>query len=228
MSFSNTVVFNTYSGNGIDVTFNFTFNFLAGEDHVKVKVYEVQSGLASEITPTPSHTIDEGAQQVIFTAAPTGTQLVVLFRETETLQETEYNDYRFPFDTVERHFDRVVQMVQEHDKMLETAELKDYYNPNGNTPDTKYVIREHTNGDIDANDGELIYLTDPTNTVTVILPALPDPGDEVVIKEASGAIANKSVDPNGSVILGVSGNYDLQSIYESVRLVYSASGWLLI
>lgn len=227
MSFSNTVVFNSYAGNDSDDTFNVTFTFLTGESQIAVKVYDLTGSEAQEVIPTPTFVINEGTQQVVFTAPPTSDQLVVLHRLSDTLQEVVYNDYRFPFDTVERHFDRVALLVQEHDKMLETAGLKDFYNPNGNDS-TKYNLLAHTLGNFDAVTGNLVYLTDPTNTVTIFLPATPNEGDEVIVKEASGAIANKSVDANGETIVGFGATYALQSIYESVRFVYSTAGWLMV
>lgn len=232
MSFNNPVVSNQYSGNGVDVTFNITFDFLVGEDQIKVKVYNLYGTLYTEESPTPNFTIDEGTLQVTFDVAPAANQVVVIYREVAPAQEVEYLDYRFPYQTIERHFDRVFLLLQEHDKMLETGFLKDYYNPNGNDPNggsfSGYNIVGHQNGAFPSSTGDLIYLPHPSNAVTVQLPDTPDEGDEVVVKEASGVIANKTIDGNGNTIVGVGATYALQSEYETVRLVYSAAGWLII
>ena len=233
MSFSNTTVSNSYVGDGLDTTFPFTFFFLEGENQIGVKVYDITTTPETEVVPTPAFSIDEDTKIVTFTTAPTVDQRVVIYRLSATTQETEYNDYRFPFDTAERSFDRAMLLLQEHDKMLETSGLKEYFNPNGNDPvapstGSGLTLVAHTTGTLDAASGNLVYLTNPTNTVTINLPASPTEGDEVIVKEASGLIANKTVDANGSTIVGVGATYALQSIYESTRFIYSSAGWLIV
>lgn len=233
MSFSNTTVFNQYSGNGVDTSFNITFTFLQLENQIRVKVYDVVGTAFTEVVPTPTFAIDElGLQQVNFTVAPSGTQEVIIYREGNPTQQIVYDDYKFPFDTVEKHFDRTLLLLQEHDKMLESANLKDYYNPNGNDPtnagSSGYNIVNHLTGTHTAVDGDLVYLADPSNPVTVELPAGPAEGAEVVVKEASGAFANKTIDGNGNTIVGEGATYALQSSYEATRLIFSTAGWLIV
>jgi len=336
MSFSNIVVSNQYTGNGADLTFNITFTFLEGEDQIGVAVYETSGVDPVEVTPTPAFTIDEGAQQVIFTVAPISTEEVVIYRDSASVQEVEYNDYRFPHETIERHWDRVFLKVQELDKMMEIAGIKDYYSilpqvlsgylaadnnlsdvddaitslnnlgglaasnnltdvadtaasltnlgglaitsnlsdinnaatalanlsgldttnvvtqldaEAGIATDSKvwtaervkqaivalapspvmsYNVVSHTIGVLASVANDLVYLSHLTNSVTIQLPAAPTEGNEVVVKEASGAIANKTVDGNGNTIIGVGATYAIQSTYESLRFVYSSAGWLII
>ena len=167
MGFSTENVENVTTADGTTTTFPFTFAILEGEGTVTVDVYRrVADGSFSKLDPTPAHTIDEDAQRVTFTAAPDAGLEVVIHRVTADVNPTTYADYRFPFETVTRNFDRITMRVQEVSRVIEALGLNTRRHP------TASPLQNVT------TDGEGINLSD----------------DDVLSIELDGATLEKSTD----------------------------------
>ena len=117
MTLSTTTVKNSYSGNGSTTAFNYSFGI---NSTTELKVI-IRSSLGTETTKTITthYTVaDAGAAggTVTFTSGntPASGETVVLIRDTDLTQETDYvaND-PFPAETHEDALDKMQMQIQE-------------------------------------------------------------------------------------------------------------------
>jgi parallel beta-helix repeat protein len=106
----------SYNGNGVTTVFSFPYRFLVNGDLVVVEVSA--AGVETTKTLTTDYTItgagDDAGGSVTMLAAPAvGTRLVI-YRDTEVVQETDYvSGDPFPAETHERALDRLTMIAQE-------------------------------------------------------------------------------------------------------------------
>ena len=125
MTLSTTTVKNSYSGNGSTSAFNYTFG-INSTTELKV-IIRSSTGTETTKTITTHYTIaDAGAAggTVTFTSGniPTSDDTVVLIRDTDLTQETDYvaND-PFPAETHESALDKLQMQVQEVQEELDRS-----------------------------------------------------------------------------------------------------------
>jgi hypothetical protein len=106
----------SYNGNSATTVFSFPYRFLVNGDLVVVEVSA--AGVEVVKTITTDYTItgagDDAGGSVTMLAAPaTGTRLVI-YRDTEVVQETDYTSGdAFPAESHERALDRLTMILQE-------------------------------------------------------------------------------------------------------------------
>ena len=106
----------SYNGNGATTVFSFPYRFLANGDLVVVEV--AADGTETVKTITTHYTItgagdDAGGSVTMLVAPASGTRLVI-YRDTEVVQETDYiSGDPFPAETHERALDRLTMIAQE-------------------------------------------------------------------------------------------------------------------
>ena len=116
MTITTTTIKNSYSGNGSNTVFAYTYKILA-EGDIEVIVRSA-NGTETVKTLTTDYTVSgvgsAGGGNVTFVTAPLSTETVVLRRETEQTQSVDLveND-PFTAETVEGAFDRAIVIAQE-------------------------------------------------------------------------------------------------------------------
>ena len=106
----------SYNGNGVTTVFSFPYRFLANGDLVVVEVSA--AGVETTKTLTTDYTLtgagdDAGGSVTMLVAPASGTRLVI-YRDTEVVQETDYiSGDPFPAETHERALDRLTMIAQE-------------------------------------------------------------------------------------------------------------------
>ena len=106
----------SYNGNGVTTVFSFPYRFLANGDIVVVSVsaagVETTKTLATDYTLTGAGD-DAGGSVTMLVAPASGTRLVI-YRDTEVVQETDYiTGDAFPAESHERALDRLTMILQE-------------------------------------------------------------------------------------------------------------------
>ena len=116
MTISTTTSRISYNGNGVTTVFAFPYRFLANGDLVVVEV--AADGTETVKTITTHYTItgagdDAGGSVTMLVAPASGTRLVI-YRDTEVVQETDYiSGDSFPAESHERALDRLTMILQE-------------------------------------------------------------------------------------------------------------------
>ena len=106
----------SYNGNGVTTVFAFPYRFLANGDLVVLSVSA--AGVETVKTITTHYTItgagdDAGGSVTMLVAPASGTRLVI-YRDTEVVQETDYiSGDSFPAESHERALDRLTMILQE-------------------------------------------------------------------------------------------------------------------
>jgi hypothetical protein len=106
----------SYNGNSATTVFSFPYRFLVNGDLVVVEVSA--AGVEVVKTITTDYTItgagdDAGGSVTMLVAPATGTRLVI-YRDTEVVQETDYTSGdAFPAESHERALDRLTMILQE-------------------------------------------------------------------------------------------------------------------
>ena len=106
----------SYNGNGVTTVFAFPYRFLANGDLVVLAVSA--AGVETVKTLTTDYTLtgagdDAGGSVTMLVAPASGTRLVI-YRDTEVVQETDYiSGDPFPAETHERALDRLTMIAQE-------------------------------------------------------------------------------------------------------------------
>ena len=106
----------SYNGNGVTTVFSFPYRFLANGDIVVVSVSS--TGVETVKTLTTDYTLtgagdDAGGSVTMLVAPASGTRLVI-YRDTEVVQETDYTSGdAFPAESHERALDRLTMILQE-------------------------------------------------------------------------------------------------------------------
>ena len=135
MTVSQTVYKNTYTGDGADVTFNFSFEIL-DESHILVQVINSTGTLqtktididytVSGIGNTDSAT-DYTSGTITFSTAPLSTDTVIIKRNVPLDQETDYIEHdTFPADTHEEALDKLTLITQQMQEQLDRCFKLDY------------------------------------------------------------------------------------------------------
>ena len=116
MTISTTTSRISYNGNGVTTVFSFPYRFLANGDLVVVSVSS--TGVETVKTLTTDYTLtgagdDAGGSVTMLVAPASGTRLVI-YRDTEVVQETDYTSGdAFPAESHERALDRLTMILQE-------------------------------------------------------------------------------------------------------------------
>ena len=106
----------SYNGNGVTTVFSFPYRFLANGDLVVVSVSS--TGVETTKVLTTDYTLtgagdDAGGSVTMLVAPASGTRLVI-YRDTEVVQETDYTSGdAFPAVSHERALDRLTMILQE-------------------------------------------------------------------------------------------------------------------
>jgi len=110
-----------YNTNGAQTEFDITFEFTS-EDHIHVWIRNKTTGISSELS-NPTDFSVSGAEIITVDTWPAGYELIIK-RVLVLKQNTDYirND-PLPSDKVEWDFDKVVEMVQQHEEMFSRAAL---------------------------------------------------------------------------------------------------------
>jgi len=116
MTISTTTSRISYNGNGVTTVFAFPYRFLADGDLVVVGVSS--SGVETTRTLTTDYTVtgagDDGGGSVTMIVAPDSGTMLVVYRSTDIVQETDYvSGDPFPAETHERALDRLTMIAQE-------------------------------------------------------------------------------------------------------------------
>jgi len=161
MSVSDTDVKQLFDANGVTTTFAIPFAFIEdeGSDFVKVYTYDEDTGEATLKAITTDYTLspnNANPTSVVFVSAPADGLKVLLIRQSDYVQETEYeDDVPFPASTHEAALDRIVLMLQE---LKEKADRSLRFNVlNGTSIETE--IRKLSTG------GALLQLSDDLDAI---------------------------------------------------------------
>ena len=116
MTISTTTSRISYNGNGVTTEFSFPYRFLANGDLVVLSVsaagVETTKVLTTDYTLTGAGD-DAGGSVTMLVAPAVGTRLVI-YRDTEVVQETDYiSGDSFPAESHERALDRLTMILQE-------------------------------------------------------------------------------------------------------------------
>ena len=116
MTISTTASRISYNGNGVTTEFSFPYRFLANGDLVVVSVssagVETIKAIVTDYTLTGAGD-DAGGTVTMLVAPASGTRLVI-YRDTEVVQETDYTSGdAFPAESHERALDRLTMILQE-------------------------------------------------------------------------------------------------------------------
>lgn len=209
--------------------------------------YNTSSG---EVTPQPipdgggtyDYTVDTGTPSITLNnPLPSGYRLII-YRESTDNSPVSYNDFRFPYETATRDFDRLYHAVQENRKALENAGLNEYYRaPDAQGSPIYNIITNiiSTAAAIDvvpvadtaytATNGQLVVMTAVSGTTTINLPASHAEGDTVRVNEVGGSMgtSTKTVSGNGSTIVGEGASYSFVSDYESKVFISDGTQWYI-
>ena len=111
--------------NGVLTEFNFTFKAISDTD-IKCQTI-TPSGVTTDLTYTTDYTVEITEDGGVVTLADAGTpnHFLLVYRDTENLQETDYEDYnQFPADTVENDLDiRTLRSQEVKDALDRIAKL---------------------------------------------------------------------------------------------------------
>jgi len=116
MTISTTTSRISYNGNGVTTEFSFPYRFLTNGDLVVLSVSS--TGVETTKTLTTDYTLtgagdDAGGSVTMLVAPASGTRLVI-YRDTEVVQETDYTSGdAFPAESHERALDRLTMILQE-------------------------------------------------------------------------------------------------------------------
>jgi hypothetical protein len=116
MTISTTASRISYNGNGVTTEFSFPYRFLTNGDLVVLSVSS--TGVETTKTLTTDYTLtgagdDAGGSVTMLVAPASGTRLVI-YRDTEVVQETDYTSGdAFPAESHERALDRLTMILQE-------------------------------------------------------------------------------------------------------------------
>lgn len=118
MSFSNTAVSQSFTGNGVTATFPFTIDYFDNEAQARFLVYKN----GTLLTYTTDYTIVEDAANadgicpggtLSMVVTPANGDTIVIKRSTPKTQDSDFAGTQFPASSVEKKFDRIVMMIQE-------------------------------------------------------------------------------------------------------------------
>ncbi len=111
-----------YAGDGSTLSFPITFDFYANTQ-VKVKTI-AGDGVESELVEGSHFSLVGGnpAISVLMVTAPSGTEQLIIYRDTPQLQEADYiTTGQFPAETHELVLDKIVMMIQEINYKVENV-----------------------------------------------------------------------------------------------------------
>ena len=152
----------SYNGNSVTTVFSFPYRFLANGDLVVVSVDA--AGVETVKTITTDYTVtgagaNAGGSVTMIVAPVTGTRLVI-YRDTEVVQETDYTSGdAFPAESHERALDRLTMIMQ-----------------------------EKTPGAAGATRAIQIPIGDPTTALTTLPPSIARLGKFLIFSEATGSV----------------------------------------
>lgn len=114
MSNNTPVVKQIYSCNGVNQTFAVPFFFLEGEESVlKVYHYDDATEQTTLLDLNVDYTINNPLTHIQTTLAYPVLDNIIVKRESDFVQLSEYVQGPFPFESIEEQFDRVVSLSQE-------------------------------------------------------------------------------------------------------------------
>jgi hypothetical protein len=237
MSFSNTTTFSTAVGNDVDTTFVLQFYYELGDTQfIEVNTYDITDPANPVIDAVPlPFNIDETNYpntQIIFDDPLPSDRRVVIARVTDTGQPSVFSSGPFPAAASEYTYDYLAQKIQENFAALENAGISRYWETSGLIvpPPSGAVTFNFQNvsaASYNAAASDLVVLRAATAT-NVVLPASPSTGDRVDVVCGVPEFNNKTIDANGSTILGEGAIYTFTSDYESLTLAYSGSDWVIV
>jgi len=107
----------TFSGGQSALTFSFR-TLVSNPEYIKVKTVVVATGAEANLTYNTDYTVSINSNGVggTVTVSPTFSTAYnyVVYRDTNEVQESDYDDYnQFPANTLENDLDRVVMITQE-------------------------------------------------------------------------------------------------------------------
>lgn len=199
MTISTTASRIAYNGNSATTVFSFPYRFLANGDLVVVEV--AADGTETVKTISTHYTItgagdDAGGSVTMLVAPATGTQLVI-YRDTEVVQETDYiSGDAFPAESHERALDRLTMILQ-----------------------------EKTPGAAGATRAVQIPIGDPTSVVTTLPPSIARLGKFLVFNESTGSVevsdfTQTTVADTIAAVDLTSGNYlEIVNVYQAAQVV---------
>lgn len=122
MTISSTTNKDTYSGNGSTTVFPYTFKIL-DDDEILVQVRTTSSGVITTKTLTTDYTVsgagEDSGGNVTFGTAPASGTTVILLRNLDAVQETDYPEYDpFPASSHEEALDRLTMLIQKNEEVL--------------------------------------------------------------------------------------------------------------
>jgi len=122
MTISSTTNKDLYSGNGSLTVFNYTFRIL-DEDEILVQLKDT-NGVITTQTKTTHYTVsgvgDDAGGAITFVTAPAATDTVILARNVQLLQETDYTENSaLPAETLEESFDRLTMINQQQQEEVD-------------------------------------------------------------------------------------------------------------
>ncbi len=189
----------SYNGNGVTTEFSFPYRFLANGDLVVVIVDA--AGVETVKTITTDYTVtgagDDAGGSVTMLVAPASSTRLVIYRDTEVVQETDYTSGdAFPAESHERALDRLTMILQ-----------------------------EKTPGAAGATRAIQIPIGDPGTVVTTLPPSIARLGKFLVFDESTGSVEVSSftqstvADTIAAVDL-TSGNYlEIVNVYNKNQSV---------
>ena len=210
MTVTSTTAINTYTGDGADTTFNFSFKIL-DESHLLVRIRTIATGAYATQTITTDYTVtgtgnDPGQTNyssgtVTMLTAPTTLQQVVITRQVPRTQEIDYmeND-SFPAETAEMTIDKLTMIAQEQEEQMDllvTIDAVSGVDPTlsiGADDALKYV-RVNT-------DGDGLEMADLVDAPTYTFPG----GTGILSQTASGIAAARTITGTANEITLVNGN----------------------
>lgn len=122
MSLSNTVVAQTYNGNGSTDTFAIPFDYF---DASQVKVYLIDTTPNPDTETLQTITTDYTivGSNVVMVTAPSASEQLRIERVTPLTQTIDYTtNGSFPAESHERGLDRIVMMIQELERRIDALE----------------------------------------------------------------------------------------------------------
>ena len=131
---------NTYVGDGVDLTFPFTFQ-ITDEDDILVQIKDANGTITTKTIAT-DYTVsgtgnDTGktnylSGDVTFLVAPLATETIILIRSMDFLQQVDYQENApFPAETHEDALDKLTMMCQqlkEENERFRYRNVKNLYN----------------------------------------------------------------------------------------------------
>lgn len=114
-----------YSGNGTTTTFPYTYKIF-DDDELVVTLRNTSTGAETTQTLNSDYTVtgagDDSGGNVEFTSAPSSSYQVIIKRELDLKQETDYEDgSALSADTLEGDFDRLIMIEQQQQEELDRS-----------------------------------------------------------------------------------------------------------